>query len=94
MAVPIWVRSVAAVFGGLLVLVVWANVIKTLIVPRPVTHGLAIRVVRLVNKAFRLAANATADYPARDRCARGRPRRSCWPRSGRGWAPRSSGSGC
>jgi hypothetical protein len=71
MAVPIWARSVVAVFGGLLVLIVWANVIKTLIVPRPVTHGLAIRVVRLVNKAFRLAANATADYPARDRVRSG-----------------------
>ena len=50
MVVPIWARSIAAVIGALLVLAVWANVIKTLIVPRPLTHGLAIRVTRTVNK--------------------------------------------
>jgi hypothetical protein len=71
MTVPLGARSVAAVIGGLLVLAVWANVIKTLIVPRPLTHGLAIRVTRTVNKIFRLAAGATADYHGRDRVRSG-----------------------
>src|SRR5579859_4191298 len=71
MTVPLWARSVAALVGGLLVVSVWANVIKTLIVPRPLTHGLAIRVTRTVNKLFRLAAGAAADYQARDRVRSG-----------------------
>src|SRR5580698_824331 len=71
MTVPLWARSVAAVIGALLVLTVWANVIKTLIVPRPITHGLAIRVTRTVNRAFRLATTATADYRARDQVRSG-----------------------
>src|SRR5580692_12158105 len=71
MVVPVWARSIAALIGGLLVLAVWANVIKTLIVPRPITHGLAIRVTRTVNRIFRLAAGATADYRGRDRVRSG-----------------------
>src|SRR5580692_6377499 len=71
MTVPLWARSVAAVIGGLLVLTVWANVIKTLVVPRPLTHGLAIRVTRTVNRIFRLTADRTADYQARDRVRSG-----------------------
>jgi hypothetical protein len=71
MTVPVWARSVAALIGALLVLAVWANVIKTLIVPRPLTHGLAIRVTRTVNRMFRLAAGATADYHGRDRLRSG-----------------------
>ena len=63
MTVPLWARSVAAVIGGLLVLTVWANVIKTLIVPRPLTHGLAIRVTRTVNRIFRLAAERDRRLP-------------------------------
>ena len=35
MVVPLCVRSVAAVIGGLLVLAAWTSVIETLIVPRP-----------------------------------------------------------
>ena len=71
MVVPLWARSIAALIGGLLVLVVWANVIKTLIVPRPSSHGLAIRVTRMVNRIFRLVASATADYRGRDRVRAG-----------------------
>ena len=71
MTVPLWARSVAALVGGLLVVSVWANVIKTLIVPRPLTHGLAIRVTRTVNRIFRLRADRTADYRARDRLRSG-----------------------
>src|SRR3984885_1376085 len=71
MVVPLWARSIAALIGGLLVLAVWGNVIKTLIVPRPITHGLAIRVTRTVNRIYRLAASATADYRGRDRVRSG-----------------------
>ena len=71
MTVPLWARSIAALIGGLLVLAVWANVIKTLIVPRPLTHGLGIRVARTVNRIFRLAAGAAADYHGRDRVRSG-----------------------
>ena len=67
MTVPMYARSVAAVIGGLLVLVVWASVIGTLIVPRPGNGRLARRVVWLVNMAFRRAAGAIADYQRRDR---------------------------
>ncbi len=71
MAVPIWARSVAALIGALLVVGVWANVIKTLIVPRPTRRGLGLRVTRMVNRIFRLALSGTADYLARDRVRTG-----------------------
>ncbi len=67
MAVPLSARSVAAVIGGLLVLAAWISVIETLIVPRRGGGGLARRVARIVNGAFRLAAGVTADYQRRDR---------------------------
>src|ERR1700722_9472363 len=71
MVVPLWARSIAALIGGLLVLAVWGNVIKTLIVPRPITHGLAIRGTRTVNTIFRLVAGGTADCPGRARARSG-----------------------
>src|SRR3984957_3545706 len=71
MMVPVWARSIAALGGALLFLAVWGNVIKTLIVPRPITHGLAIRVTRTVNRIFRLVASGTADYRGRDRVRSG-----------------------
>jgi hypothetical protein len=43
MAVPLCARSVAAIIGGMLVLAGWTNLIKTLIVPRPMSGGLASR---------------------------------------------------
>ena len=67
MAVPLCVRSVAAVIGGLLVLAAWTSVIETLIVPRPGGGRLVRRVARIVNGAFRLAASMTAGYQRRDR---------------------------
>jgi hypothetical protein len=67
MTVPLYARSVAAIIGGVLVLIAWSNVIGTLIVPRPLGSGLARRVARMVNGAFRLATSLTADYQGRDR---------------------------
>ena len=67
MVVPLIGRSLAAVAGGLLVLTVWASVIGTLIVPRPVGSWLTRWVDRLVNGAFSLATTAIADYRRRDR---------------------------
>jgi hypothetical protein len=67
MAVPIYVRTIAAVIGGLLVLAVWASVIGTLMVPRPVGRRLIRWAAQLVNGAFRLVAGVIGDYQARDR---------------------------
>jgi hypothetical protein len=55
------------VVGALLVLTAWASVIWTVIVPRPVSSWLTRWVDRIVNGAFRLAANAIADHRRRDR---------------------------
>ena len=71
MAVPLYARSVAAIIGGVLILVAWTNVIGTLIVPRPVAGGLARRAVRIVNVAFRLGTSVIADYRRRDRVLAG-----------------------
>ncbi len=65
--VPLVVRSVAAVAGGLLVLTAWVSVIGTVIVPRQVSSWLTRWVDRIVNGAFRLAAGAIADHQRRDR---------------------------
>ncbi len=67
MVVPIAVRSLAAVAGGLLVLTAWASIVGTVIVPRPVSSWLTRWVDRVVNKAFRLATHPIADYRRRDR---------------------------
>jgi hypothetical protein len=67
MTVPLYARSVAAIIGGVLVLIAWSNVIGTLIVPRPLGKGLGRRVARTVNGAFRLATSLTPDYQRRDR---------------------------
>src|SRR5437773_10819600 len=67
MVVPVIGRWLAAVAGGLLVLVVWGSVIGTLLVPRPVGSRLTRWVDRLVNGAFGLLTTAEADYRRRDR---------------------------
>ena len=67
MVVPLIGRWLAAVAGGLLILTVWASVIGTLLVPRPVGSRLTRWVDRLVNGAFDLATAAIADYRRRDR---------------------------
>jgi len=71
MAVPLCVRSAAAVIGGVLVVVVWISVIGTLMVPRPVGGRLVHWTAWLVNSAFRLAAGTVADYQGRDRLLAG-----------------------
>ncbi len=65
--VPLAGRSVAAVAGALLVLTAWVSVIGTVIVPRPVSSWLTRWVDRIVDRAFRLASSAIADYRRRDR---------------------------
>jgi hypothetical protein len=67
MTVPMIGRCIAAVVGGLLVLTVWASVIVTLIVTRPVRNKLTRLVDRLVNGLFRLATWRATDYLRRDR---------------------------
>ncbi|HEX6521870.1 MAG TPA: hypothetical protein VF070_17970 [Streptosporangiaceae bacterium] len=71
MVVPLYARSVAAVIGGLLVLVAWASAIRTLVVPRPEGPGLTRWVARIVDGAYRRAAGLTANYEGRDRVLAG-----------------------
>ena len=67
MVVPTAARTVAAVFGGLLVLTAWASIIGTVVVPRPFTSWLTRWVDVSVNKVFRLVARRISDYRQRDR---------------------------
>ena len=67
MMVPVAARAVAAAAGGLLVITAWASIVGTVVVPRPVSSWLTRLVDRIVNKAFRLATSAIADYRRRDR---------------------------
>jgi len=71
MMVPLYARSVAALIGGLLIVVAWASSIKTLIVPRPEGPGLARWAARMASRSFRLAADLTADFQRRDRVLAG-----------------------
>jgi hypothetical protein len=66
MVVPLAVRLMAAVAGGLLVLAAWASVTGTLIVSRSVGGWLTRWVDRFVTGAFGLAAVCITDY-RRDR---------------------------
>jgi len=67
MVVPTAARTVAGVFGGLLVLTAWASIIGTVIVPRPFTTWLTRWVDQTVNRAFRMVASNIPDYRRRDR---------------------------
>jgi hypothetical protein len=67
MVVPLAVRLLAAVAGGLLVLAAWASVTGTLIVSRSVGGWLTRWVDRFVTGAFGLAAVCITDYRRRDR---------------------------
>jgi len=67
MVVPLAVRLVAAVAGGLLVLAAWTSVTGTLIVSRSVGSWLTRWVDRIVTRAFGLAAAHITDYRRRDR---------------------------
>ena len=71
MVVPLIGRSAGAVAGALLVLMVWASVIETLIMPRAVGGWLTRWVDRIVNGVFRLATGVIAEYERRDRVLAG-----------------------
>jgi hypothetical protein len=71
MVVPMAVRVVAAVAGGLLVLTALNSVVGTLMVPRPIGSWLTRWVDKIVNGAFRLAADAINDHRRRDRLLAG-----------------------
>ena len=67
MVIPLYARSVAAVAGALLVLAVWASVVGTVIVPRPVGSWLTRWVDQVVTGAFALATGVIDDHKRRDR---------------------------
>ncbi len=67
MVMPLAGRVVAAVVGGLLVLVVWSSVTGTLIVSRPVSSRLTRWVDQAVDWAYQLMLTRAADYRRRDR---------------------------
>jgi hypothetical protein len=67
MVVPLAVRVVAAVAGGLLVLAAWTSVTGTLIVSRSVGGWPTRWVDRIVTGAFGLVVVPIADYRRRDR---------------------------
>ena len=64
-------RWAAAAGGGLLVVIVWASVIETLIVARPVRNWLTRWVNGLVNAGFRVVTSRLGDYRRRDRVLAG-----------------------
>jgi hypothetical protein len=65
--VPLAARAVAAVVGGLIVMVTAGSVIGTLIVPRPSGSRLTNIVDIAVNWTFQLVASFVTDYRRRDR---------------------------
>src|SRR6516162_6289523 len=67
MVMPMAVRVVGAVAGGLLVLTALSSVVGTLMVPRPVGSWLTRWVDKIVNGGFRLASDAIDDKGRRDR---------------------------
>src|SRR3984957_16849774 len=67
MVVPLAGRVVAAVAGGLLVLVAVSSVTVTLIVSRPVNSRLTRWVDQIVNWAYEQVVGRFADYKQRDR---------------------------
>ncbi len=67
MVVPLTVRVLAAVVGGVLVLTVWTSAVGTLITPRQVSNWLTRLVDRSVDKTFRMAASVIPSYQRRDR---------------------------
>jgi hypothetical protein len=68
MVVPVAGRSVAAALGAALVIIVWASVVGTVIVPRPVSTWLTRLVDKTVGKSFHMAHRfADGDYKRWDR---------------------------
>ena len=71
MVVLLMARSAAALAGTVLVLAVWASVIRTLIVPRRAGTWVTRWVHPLVIRAFQLATSPIADYRRQDRILAG-----------------------
>jgi hypothetical protein len=67
MVVPIAARIVAAVAGGLLVLIAWTSVTATLIVSRSVSSRLTKWVDWLVDRTYAQLVRHVGDYKERDR---------------------------
>jgi hypothetical protein len=68
MVVPVAGRSVAAVLGAALVIIVWTSIVGTVIVPRPVSSSLTRMVDKVVGKSFHMAHRfADGDYKRWDR---------------------------
>ncbi len=67
MAMPLFGRVIAAVIGGMLVLMVWGSVIGALVVSRPVASRLTRAADKSVNVLFRMINERLADYRRRDR---------------------------
>jgi hypothetical protein len=61
MTVPQWGRVIAAVFGGILVIIVWGSAIGTLIVNRQVGSRLTRMVDRGIDALFKVVVKRTAD---------------------------------
>ena len=59
-------KIVAAVLGGVLVLITWGSVIRTLVVPRRRRDKVALTVDRVVDRAYRLLTKRARDYKTRD----------------------------
>src|ERR1700691_371482 len=66
MVMPLAGRVVAAVIGGLLVIIAGSSVIGTLVVTRPVSSRLTRWVDRMVNRAYQLVVSRAADFRRRD----------------------------
>ena len=66
MVVPLAARCIAAALGAALVLVAWASIIQTLLIPRPAGNWLPRMVNRVVLSAFRLATRSLRDLHLRD----------------------------
>jgi hypothetical protein len=67
MAVPLVVRALAAVAGGLLILLAWSSVVGTLIVSRSVHGRLTRWIDGVVVTGYRLVTHRTAEYRRLDR---------------------------
>lgn len=60
------VKIVGALLGGLLVLLTWGSVIRTLVVPRRRRDKVAQTVDRFVDRVYKLATKRVRDYQTRD----------------------------
>jgi hypothetical protein len=58
---------IAAVVGAAVVVLTWASVITTVVVPRRSRARIARVVDRVVDRAYRIATKRVRDYPTRDR---------------------------